>query len=268
MTRTFTPPAIWPATAYIRPIQPALGGIRAFTHLADLRQPDGVACRGYVKHYPAHLTRGLFNEWFGYTLMQALGVPQPPCAIMQAPVMAMPGNPLAWAFVSCQPRPRFDGTPVQIYNLKDPNQHAELKKRLFACHALPLLIAADQILKNADRNLGNMVFTGKNNFVAIDHSDILGGPAWTTAETHFTQAWATSRLIEQFETLDTLKPAMVSAIMASAELASEAYFEAQLELAQALNAHQNGDTKAALDMAWWRAVDLRNWFKDKFRLMA
>lgn len=258
---------LWPETSYIRPIENTLGGIRAYTHLADLRPPQGSACRGYVKHFPETHGKGLFNEWFGYIIMRALGVPQPPAAIMLAPVFALPGGPLAWAFVSCQPRPVFEGTPSQIYQLQNPAHHAQLKRRLFACPALPLLIAADQLLKNADRHLGNLVFTGRDQFVAIDHSDILGGPDWRYADTHFSQKWAVSRLIEEFETLTTLPEQARSAILAKAEAISAAYFAGQSALALTLGSVVQSDVRAAMDMVWWRALALCDWFKDKLQLV-
>ncbi len=261
------PPPAWPETCYIRPIELESGGQRAWTHLAELRPPDGPPCRAYIKHYPAQAPRGLFNEWFGHTLMHALGVPQPRAALMQAPVLALPGRPMAWAFVSCQPSPVFEGTPKQIYNIDKPEQHAQLVKRLFACACMPTLIAADQLLNNADRNLGNLVFTGKSSFVAIDHSDILGGCNWRTAEQWLPAQWSVSKLIEQLIPIDQVPQAAKQRLFVSSELVCDAFYEAQIDLKNAMNCPSHGDTQIAMDAVWWRTLALANWFKERLQLL-
>ena len=267
MAQIETPP-VWEKSAYIRPINSVDGGIRALTHLAEIRPPGLKRCRAYIKHFPPSHHQALFNEWFGYSLMRALGVPQPNAGVMLAPVFALPGTPLQWSFASCQPSPTFEGTPAQLYKIDKPEQREALVKRLLACTAMPLLIAADQLVKNGDRNPGNLVFTGKSSFVAIDHSDVLGGPAWQLPDTHFTQGWAWSRPIEQLTTIPDLKNDTKSAILASAQLVSEKLFELQNELKDVLGAESNASVSAALNMVWWRALDLEKWFKEKFGLLA
>jgi hypothetical protein len=266
VANVFTPP-VWSSSAYIRPIQTVIGGVRAWTHLAELRPPNEPPCRAYVKHFPIGNHRGLLNELIGHTVMHAMGVPQPRAALVQAPVLALPGNPVAWAFASCQPTPRFEGTPVQIYNLADPKKYTELVERLFSCPALPLLIAVDQLVQNADRNLGNLVFTSKSGFVAIDHSDILGGPAWTTDQHWFQQTWAKSRLIEDVVQIHSLKPQLKGAILVSSEQVSQKFFAFQLQLRDALEEGKNSDVQAAMHAVWWRCLDLTSWFKDRLQLL-
>ena len=261
------PPPVWDKSTYIRPIQTTVGGLRAFTHLAELRPPGIRPCRAYVKHFAPTAHRCLFNEWFGYTFMQAMGVPQPKAGFVLAPVHALPGAPLQWGFASCQPSPMFEGTPVQLYNLANPEQHKALAKRLLACTAMPLLIAVDQLVKNGDRNMGNLVFTGKTGFVAIDHSDILGGPAWALTDTHFTQRWEICKPIELVAAVADLKNDAKSAILASAQLVSQQLFELQAQFGLALGAHCQTDVSAALAMVWWRALELEKWFKHKLGLM-
>ena len=258
---------IWPDGAYLRPIGKAPDGIRAYTHLAALKPPNAAACRGYVKHYPDNAAKGLFNEWFGYILMRALGVPQPQAAIMKAPVYGLPESPMAWAFVSCQPSPTFDGTPKQLYNIEKPEQHAQLVKRLFNCTAMPLLIAADQFLINGDRNLGNLVFAGKSSFVAIDHGDILGGCNWTHGDLAYTSQWINSKLLEQLVPMDQIRPATRSAIFACAQLVTEAFYEAQLEIQKTVKYREGAESATALDAVWWRCAPIAQWFKDRLELL-
>lgn len=268
MTRAVGEVPIWPESAYLCPIGKAPDGIRAFTHLATLKPPNAALCRGYVKHYPDNAAKGLFNEWFGYILMRALGVPQPQAAIMKAPVYGLPKSPMAWAFVSCQPTPTFDGTPNQLYNIDKPKQHAQLVKRLFNCTAMPLLIAADQFLINGDRNLGNLVFTGKSSFVAIDHGDILSGCNWAQGDLAYTSQWINSKLLEQLVPMDQIKPATRSAIFACAQLVTEAFYEAQLEIQKTMNYRESVDVSAALDAVWWRCAPIAQWFKERLELLA
>jgi hypothetical protein len=260
-------PEIWAANQYVRSIRTETSGERAATHLAEIRTPLGVAVRAYVKHFPDNVPRGMFNEIFGYVVMSALGVPQPNVAIMQAPIDMLPTKPWSWAFVSIEPRPVFDGTPKQLYNIQIPEQHTKLVQRLFACPALPLLIAADQVLKNADRNIGNLVFTGKSSFVAIDNGEILGGGAWRLGDLWFSQSWAVSKLIECLVPLDSLKPEMRSAICASAQVVADKFFEAQNDLRLALECEMSTDATVAMDALWWRCLSLADWFGDRLKLI-
>lgn len=259
---------VWPDNAYLRPIAVATGGLRAYTHLANVHPPGGTPCRAYIKHFPEAATKGLFNEWFGYTLMRAMGVPQPAAAIMRAPVFGHPDSVMAWAFVSCEATPTYDGTPKQRYNIDDPKQHAQLVKRLFDCDQIPLLIAADQMLMNDDRNLGNLVFTGKKSFVAIDHGCILGGDAWQSADLWFTAKWVNSKLLsDRLVPIANHSPTLRSSVCACAELVSEQYFAVQTELRLALESAQNPDVCLALDAVWWRCLPIAQWFKSRLRLL-
>ncbi len=241
------------------------------THQPRARRHDGsdppcaAAQRGYVKHYSTEQPRGLLNEWLGYTLQAALGVPQPESAILPAPLPAT--GQTGWAFVSLQPVPTFQGTPKQLYNLADPKQHQALIKRLMACPALPLLVAADQLLANDDRNMGNLVFTGKQQFVAIDQGSILGGLNWELADLWFTPQWARSRPIEDLTPIDSLSLAQKNAIFAAAELVEQAYFDQQTALHAALGSPNNTEVHTAMHAIWWRALTLTQWFKNRLDLM-
>lgn len=261
-------PEIWGAHQYVRPIRAETGGRRAFTHLAEVRSPAGAPLRAFVKHFTAATPRAMFNEVFGHVVLSAFGVPQPQAAVMPAPCHAVAGAPWMWAFISCEPRPTVDGTPKQLYNYLDPIQHAALTQRLFACPALPLLIAADQLVRNGDRNIGNLVFTGKNAFVAIDHGEILGGANWRLEDLWFTQQWATSILVEALVPIGSLKPQLRSAIQASSELVAETFFELQQDLRSVLDCGASSDAAAAMDAVWWRCVALVDWFRQRLQLVA
>jgi hypothetical protein len=261
-------PEVWTAAQYIRPISAEGGGIRAATHLAEVRSPLGVPLRAYVKHFPINTPRALFNEVFGHVVMAALGVPQPQAAVMPAPIDVLPQKPWGWAFVSCEPRPTFEGTPKQIYNFTEPTEYAQLVQRLFSCPALPVLIAADQILKNADRNIGNLVLTGKSSFVAIDNGEILGGGAWQLGDLWFPQEWVTSKLIEELVPIHSLPGDVRNALYASAQEVSDRFFEVQSELRAALDCGSSIEADAALDAVWWRCLPVAEWFRQRLQLIA
>jgi hypothetical protein len=201
----------------------------------------------------------------GYIFMSSLGVPQPPAALLQAPVMGDP-SVIAYAFVSLQSIPVFDGTPKAHYLAGADN--AALKKRVLACPALPMLVAADQLVINADRNLGNLVFTGKDSFAAIDHSDILGGCNWQVESLQKPTYWAQSKLIESADWLqiNDLTPSQKNNFFAASEVVSEKFYEVQNDLVAALNCSQTYESKISLDAVWWRSLDLAKWFKDRLHL--
>lgn len=260
-------PPTWEPTHYARFIRLENSGQQAITHLATLKPPNGTPCRAYVKHYPEHYHRGLFNEWFGYIILSTLGVPQPPAAILPAPV---PGTrDLAWAFCSMEPRPTFEGSAKYIYNIANPAQYNALIKRLFEdCeHLLPGLIAADQLLLHADRNIGNIVFTGKRSFVAIDAGGVLGGPNCPPEQLLYPAGWVRSKLIEDLIPLAKIKPKLGNALIAAAQVAAEQFYAHHGELTKALNYRENRDVTICFDALWWRTLNLERLFRIQLNIL-
>lgn len=237
------------------------------THLAVVDTPEGTPSRAFVKHFPDQSHRGLFNEWFGHCMMAALGVPQPKAALIQAPVPGAATPTLRWAFVSYTPGPAYEGTPKEIYDLDAATDCKILIDRLLACHSFPGMVSADQLCMNADRNLGNLVFTGKKTFVVIDHGEILGGSNWHPDKLLTTTQWVRSIPIDVCEYYSPLPLSAKNAICASADLSAEAIWERFVELRDAMGAATNRDTAIALDAVWWRSLTISHWFRDKLQLM-
>jgi hypothetical protein len=258
---------VWPHEAYLAFLKPVTGGLIARTHLALLRSPDGEQCRGYVKHFAGPgLTRALFNEWFCAHLVQALGLSMPRCALMEAPDMGT--GPLGWAFLSCEPKPQFSGTPKEIYDLRSAPANRELALRLLRCLQLPAMLAIDQLAANADRNLGNFVFTGPSSFVAIDHSNALHGPNWQTPDTYFAQHPVRYLLLDFLESvLGRLPDGSANAVVAAADVVQDAYWAVQDALRQDMECAANPDVAAAMDMIWWRCRDLGEWFRKRMQVI-
>ena len=252
----------WPDEAYRSYLRAESGGMSGRTHLALLAPPVGEPCRGFVKHFdPATHPRALFNEWFSVHLLQALSIPVPRCALLRAPTGG-PG-PLSWAFVSCEASPTSHGTPKQFYSLTDQAANQVLASRLLATAGLPQLIAADQLIANGDRNLGNVVFTGTHSMVAIDHDHALHGPAWSFGQLWCSQHPCRSTLLDFVLEVrrGELPPPVASAVVAAAEVVQEAYYAAQDDLRSIMNAANHSETATAMDATWWRCNDLAQWFK-------
>lgn len=262
---TLRQPAVLPPTSYRRAVRPETGGQIAHTHLAVIADEMGVDVRAFVKHFPASSPCGLFNEWFGYCVMSALGIPQPAAAILQAPVGGT--GPVGWAFASMTPTPKYEGTPKELYNLASAEHCKELIDRLMSCHAFPSMVAADQACMNGDRNLGNLVFTGKKSFVVIDHGEILGGSNRHRDVLLKPTGWAISKPLMACEHFRPLPTVTSNAIYASAEVVAEKIWDNFAEMRKALKADSNRDTSLALDAVWWRSLQLAPWFKDALQLV-
>ena len=260
---SITVPTVLPDNHYLRTIKVQQGGIRALTHLALVRGPTGLPQRAYVKQFPENAPRSLFNEWFGYIFMSALTVPQPPAAVLRAPI---PGETrMAWSFVSFEPMPRSEGTPKEIYCHTDTQQLKKLAERLLACPAFATLTAADQLCINGDRNMGNLVFTGPRSFVAIDHSDILGGCNWQDHSLLCPTDWAQAKLVNLCESTKPLTLTQCSALTAAADVAIEALHAHWLPLRIAMA--ESNEARLALDAVWWRSLDVARWYRERLKLL-
>lgn len=238
----------------------------ADTHQAIILNAAKEECRAFVKHFPIDQPRSMFNEWFGYCLMAALGVPQPATAIMPAPRLGAPGI-LEWAFVSFMPKPVCEGTPKEIYNLNDATHFKAIADRLMQCHAFAGMVAADQLCMNDDRNIGNIVFTGAKSFVVIDHNQILGGNSWQRDDLLKPTEWVRSVPIELCSQFSTIHKGTANALVASAEVTAEALWTCFTELQNALTQSNPADANLALNAVWWRSLQLADWFKQKLNVM-
>ncbi len=260
-------PAILPSSHYIRRLHSQSGGVRAWTHLAELNNADNQFSRGFVKHFPDVAYRSLFNEYFGYTVMSALGIPQPDAAMIEAPIVVDDVEQLRWAFVSFQPTPTCEGTPQEIYNLKSPNEIQQFITRILSCPSFPLMVAADQLVMNGDRNAGNLVFTSKKSFVVIDHSDILGGPNWLSQNLWGKTDWIKSKPLEEWVDMKSLSSTHRNAIYSAASLIEERFFKEISNLKIALDAKSSQESSDALSAIWWRNMDIVNWFQKRLNIL-
>ncbi len=234
------------------------------THQAIVADADGVDRRAYVKHFPSSSPKGLLNEWIGHTVMSALGVPQPDASVMLAPIGGT--GQLAWSFVSFAPSPVHEGTPKEIYDLSLAVHADVLADRLTACPSFAAMVAADQLCMNPDRNLGNLVFTGKRTFVVIDHGEILGGSHWSVDSLVKPTNWVKSVPLLFCHSRGKLKASLRSQIYAASQVSSERLWKKYPDLRNVFS-QQNRETQIALDAVWWRSLDVAQWFRNELQLV-
>jgi len=216
---TIRVPPLLGVDAYLGPVpgapsRPPHGGLRE-THLALIRF-QGQVRRAYVKHFSVTEPFGLFNEALACTLLSGLGVPCSEGAVLPAPVLG--SDEATLAFASLEAARGFEGTAKQIYQPLGPEQLDEVTRRLHACAAFASIIAADQLLGNSDRNIGNLAFTGPRSIEIFDHEAILGGAAFPTERLYEPQVWARSKLIEDLAPIQALSPRLKTGIIAAAEV--------------------------------------------------
>lgn len=255
-------PARLDHSAYITAVRLETSGRTALTHLALVRDTRNVVRRAYVKQFPDNAPRGLFNEYFGYVFMSAMGIPQPEAAIMYAPSEDGAWHP---SFVSFETQPQAQGTAKEIYtDLDDGTQLARLANRLLSCCGFYALVAADELCINEDRNTGNLIFTGARSFVVIDHSDILGGAGWTPETLAKYSGWCASKLLQICRLSDKLDTQQETKVLAATEVAVERFFEQHPVLSEAL---KGPGATLALDAIAARSASLADACRNHFGLL-
>lgn len=264
---TLRVPPLLQQNAYLGPVpgaelRPPGGGIRD-THLALIRYEGGTR-RAYIKHFPDHEPFGLFNEALACTILTGLGVPCAAGAVIYAPVMG--AGPVRPAFASLESPLKFEGTAKQIYKVHAAGM-AELTRRLHACGAFASIVAADQLLANSDRNLGNIAFVGPHTLEIFDHDAILGGPSLPTERLYEPLGWSRSKLIEDLNPIHTLPKRVKTSIMAAAEVLLERFYQIQPDFREAIQVKANGRSCASADAIWWRSLDLVEWFRQRLGLL-
>lgn len=264
---TVKTPEQWGPDRYKRFVRVEASGRMALTHLAEVVDATGKTCNAYIKHYSPDKPRGLFNEWFGHTLFNALEIAQPRAAIMPAPILG--SGAMEWAFVSLVPSPQYEGSAKQLYNIVKPDEHKALIKRLFVdcARSLPGLIAADQLLMNHDRNIGNLLFVSKGRFFVIDFGEILGGSCADVRDLLTPKGWSRSVLIEDLIDISTLKIGFFNAIIAAGQILNENFYSKQRAIMEAIGYPKNNETNVPFDAVWWRTLELDTLFERKFSII-
>lgn len=132
----------------------------------------------HLKAFPAR-SNGLANEIAGHLLHHAAGIATAP----RAWVILLNANELASLFPGvewddteewpCWATEHIDGLPISgrgAWTWAD---------ELGAWHDTPACIALHEWIWSVDSNASNLINTGRGEFAAIDHAEILGGAKWT-----------------------------------------------------------------------------------------
>lgn len=260
-------PPLLQQNAYLGPVpgaelRPPGGGTRN-THLALIRYESGTR-RAYIKHFPDDEPFGLFNEALACTILTGLGVPCAAGAVIYAPVMG--AGPIRPAFASLETTAKFEGTAKQIYYAQAAGI-VEITRRFHACGAFASIVAADQLLANSDRNLGNIAFVGPHSLEIFDHDAILGGPCLPMERLYEPLGWARSKLIEDLNPIHTLPKTVKTSIMAAAEVLLERFYQIQPDFRDAIQVKADRRSCASADAIWWRSLDLVDWFRQRLGLL-
>jgi hypothetical protein len=117
--------------------------------------------------------------------------------------------------------------------------------------------------------MGNLVFTGKDTFLAIDHSNALHGPAWENVHLCSTQHMVESKPILLLELANggAVPDRVKGMLVAAAEVIQETYYAKQDELRARLGVQSSADAGRAMDMTWWRCGELSNWTRQRLKVI-
>ncbi len=258
---------------YIRPLRIETGGQTAMTHLAFVKTDQGDR-RAYVKAYLPTAGMGLLNEIIGYTMAHHAGLAQPTGALINLstaylhqlfPAAVFAGQQCP-CFVSIDAEDtlrRRVGTAKALFgdNLR------LLAASLQNWPAYALMVALDEWLANIDRNTGNLLMVGIDDYQVIDHGHLLTGPNWT-AEDMNPEQWSANKMLDLVFDAPNLPLPMKNAILKSAENFLKVYAMARDEL----NVWLAGQTSSAKLLAhhfiWQRAETTPTLLKDRIQLIA
>jgi hypothetical protein len=147
----------------------------------------------YASFYPAAThSKSLVNEITAYLLASALNLPIAPKAfivIVKADLLQSLYPRLAFSRLE----DRFPLWCISTIPGHSPKFHYNLSRvknnPVFQAdiHAWPRALDSvvfDDWLGNSDRNTGNLIRTGKHNYVLIDHEDIAGSRNWESGAVH------------------------------------------------------------------------------------
>jgi len=203
---------MWLDGSYVAPLRPIAGGIRAHTHLAQVRLGTRLET-AYVKAFAAVHERWLFNELAGSLLASRAGIGAPPGGLLWVPVPVLQGLFPGSSFGSFQGMtPCYASAPVDNgYGLAAVGLAAatgqvrdEIAKHLLAWPGFAACVAFDAWVANVDRHADNLLLAGGGRIVPIDHSDCFGGPCQQDDDFTRPHAWFRNRLLEDLFEPDRL----------------------------------------------------------------
>ena len=248
-------------------------GVSALTHLASLKTEKGPR-HAYIKAYRPEAHRGLLNEIVGYILAHHAHLPQPDGGVISLPTAHLRGlfpaeelseeeHTPCFASVDAQDiLRRSTGTAKVLFgdNLK------ELAASLKNWRAYALMVAFDEWLANIDRNSGNLLMIGLDDYWAIDHGHLLTGPAWF-GEDLDPDNWSENKMLDLFFSHASLPLPMKNAIVKSSEAFLAVYARAQPELQKWLSGEMGSDESMADAFIGSRSAQISDHLKRRLLVM-
>ena len=260
---------------YVQPLDPVILGKDALTHLALIKS-NRETRRWYVKvmqdHGLAGPARGLTNEIIGHILAHHAGLPQPEAALISVATETLRqmhpevqfSDPDYCCFASLEAHNPNDRTTGMVRVLFRNRVISPLE--LWQWPALPLLMAFDSWVANIDRNTGNILQSGTNNFFIIDHGHLLTGPNWKPCDLVSGTDFLNSLMDNLFDAwrlpLDTKM-----AVLKSVEAFLPVYHKALPELEHWLSPEENPDIVCAQNFITQRAGGVKPMLKKRLQLV-
>lgn len=167
-------------------------GIEA-SFIAGFNHPEVGEIAAYGKFYPGinKTSRGLVNEITGHVVAQHFGLQVPePAFLAEIPIKKLPMRELpaqhAWLKKLAKSTAIYPAWCTIEVNAPTPWHHfgpagsQAIVDDLNKWPQLPSAIVFDHIIANVDRNLRNLLRTGKSTYCLIDHGQLVTSGHWTS----------------------------------------------------------------------------------------
>ncbi len=220
---------MWFDGSYVAPLRTIEGGVRARTHLAQVRLGVHMAT-AYVKAFESGRDRWLFNEVAGALIARHAGIGAPPGGLLWVPHAVLtglfPGSHFAQHehMVPCYASaPIENGYGLAALGLAQASGEVleKVRRLLSEWPGFAPCVAFDEWVANVDRHANNVLVGRGGRLVPIDHSDCFGGPTQSDDDFDTPLAWFRNRLLEEHFIPDQLplptKAAMTHAATALPE---------------------------------------------------
>lgn len=266
---------MWFEGSYVAPLRAIEGGIRARTHLAQVRVGTRIET-AYVKAFEAGTDRWLFNEAAGSLIARRAGIGTPPGGLMWVPVGALTHlfpdvhfanfDGMAPCFATA---PVDNGYGIAAVGVGASTGYvSEAARRLFlAWPQFAACVAFDEWVANVDRHADNVLVGSGGRLVPIDHSDCFGGPRHSDADFATPLAWFRNRLLEDHLVPEDLPLPMKTRLAHAAETLPRCFLECLAELEEL---RPWLDEPLGLNWLGWlqtRAEHTAQWVRERVRLL-
>jgi hypothetical protein len=262
---------------YVQALEPVFLGKDALTHVAliDYNQQKR---RWYLKvmRDPGNRgsPRGLTNEIIGHVLAHHAGLPQPKGALIYVATDTLrqihPGDvftdPDYLCFASLEAHNPYDRTTGMVRVIYR-NLVKDIQFALLQWPALPLLMAFDSWVANIDRNTGNIIQSGTDNYFILDHGHLLTGPNWTPSDLRSEKDFVNKLMDELFYSW-RLPLNIKSAVLKSVEAFFPVFTKALPELDYWLSPDEDPDIVCAQTFITERADQVKLMLKKRLKLVA